>query len=652
MVRKLLVSTLTCLSFGSIANETSISDSLFELPLKDLLNIEVSIASVESESVMETPAIVSRYSRSDLESMGVSNLREMFNFVPGVNVQDSMPGWASVQIRGIDEVFNQKVLFLLDGVPYHQPSHSLIPMEGVPWESISHIEVIRGPGAVFHGSQASSGVINVITRKDTNNDSIALKLGSHQLVEGHTFLSKSLSDESSIYLAAEYRKEDGHVVNYQQNFGEGIFIEDEVNRKLEKKSLLAKYSNQDFSAMFQTFSDHTVGVNDVYTNLKTLQPFIVESNGYLIHVANTWSLDDLKVTSFADYNHYTFDLYINNALGPEVGALASKGKQDDKDYRYRLGASFAKEMTKQLDLVGGLELESRSVGAYSLAPEESPENPLVTLFDRSIVREMSAYGQFEYTASDWSFVLGARLTDNELNGQKVTPRVGLVYKIDERQSIKALYSTGFNSPNPTQTSIVLPGDVMGNSDLSAEVVKASDIAYSYSKENLLFVANLYYLEADGFIVRRYSEPDNAVSFFNEGNYIRSGAEFDLQHKTGDKTLFANLSYLREGHEEDFDDADAFRVPKLTMAVGASININDKQLIGGNLSYIGARRDLDSYTVVNLNYTLEIDNYAFSIVARNIFDDEIITPNNTAQNSLLNGYGEIGRNYQLVFKVGF
>ena len=54
----------------------------------------------------------------------------MFNFIPGVIVQDSLGGWAIVQIRGIDEVFNQKVLFLLDGVPYHQPSHSLIPMEG------------------------------------------------------------------------------------------------------------------------------------------------------------------------------------------------------------------------------------------------------------------------------------------------------------------------------------------------------------------------------------------------------------------------------------------------------------------------------------------------------------------------------------------
>ena len=56
-------------------------DSLFDLSLKDLLNVSVSVASTRSEEVIKTPAIVSRYNRIDLEKMGVSTLREMFNFI-------------------------------------------------------------------------------------------------------------------------------------------------------------------------------------------------------------------------------------------------------------------------------------------------------------------------------------------------------------------------------------------------------------------------------------------------------------------------------------------------------------------------------------------------------------------------------------------
>jgi len=158
-------------------------NDLLELDLEQLLKIKVSVASVGSESIKDTPAIVSRYERSDLEKMGISNLRDMFNFVPGVIVQHAITGMAAVQIRGIDEAFNQKVLFLLDGIPYHQPSHSLIPLDGIPWESISHIEVIRGPGTVFHGTQASGGVINVITRENPAKDTLLAKTGSHQLRE-------------------------------------------------------------------------------------------------------------------------------------------------------------------------------------------------------------------------------------------------------------------------------------------------------------------------------------------------------------------------------------------------------------------------------------------------------------------------------------
>jgi len=156
----LVVSLIILYLFSSTPAQSDELEALFDLSLEELLSVKVSVASEKPETVIETPAIVSRYNRVDLEKMGITTLREMFNFIPGVIVQYSMPGWATVQIRGIDEAFNQKVLFLLDGVPYHQPSHSLIPMEGVPWESISHVEVIRGPGAVFYDSQASGAASN------------------------------------------------------------------------------------------------------------------------------------------------------------------------------------------------------------------------------------------------------------------------------------------------------------------------------------------------------------------------------------------------------------------------------------------------------------------------------------------------------------
>ena len=614
--------------------------------MEELLNTRVTVASTKPETVIETPAIVSRYNRLDLENMGITTLREVFNFIPGVIVQDALGGWATVQIRGIDEVFNQKVLFLLDGVPYHQPSHSLIPMEGVPWESISHVEVIRGPGAVFYGTQASGGVFNVITRKDIGQSSASVKVGSNGLKEGSGYYSREHTDESAIYIAAEYRAEDGYTATYNEIFPTVGLVTNEVDRYLERQSGLIRYTNQEFSLFAQAFSDTTVGINDGVTGEDTLQPFTLATKGQLIHIENSWSSDNSKTIIFSDYNHYTLDIEIDNLFAPDVGLLATKDNNGKDDYRFRIGGSFAYNVDESLDLVAGIEHETRSIGDYRLYFLEDPSTPLATSLEQGKVDELSAYVQVDYNFREWRFLIGGRYTDNELSGQKTTPRAGIVYQIDEYQSLKTLYSTGFNSPNPTQTSIYAPGIVLGNEGLTAEIVSTFDIAYSFSKSNILFVANVYSLEAQDFIERRFSESLGVVSFVNEGNFKRHGAELDFQMASNKSKLFLNLAYQKEGNTIDFDDPAAFNTPKLTISLGANTNFGDIHSIGGDVSYIGPRHNLDGYSIVNINYTARLTHFDLYVVARNVLDEEILNPDISSQDSDLVAHGEEGANYQL------
>jgi len=630
-------------------------DSLFDLTLKELLNIKVSVASTASETVIETPAIVSRYDRIDLENMGVTTLREMFNFIPGVIVQDSLPGFASVQIRGIDETFNQKVLFLLDGVPYYQASHSMIPMDGIPWESISHVEVIRGPGTVLYGSQASGGVFNVITRKGTGENSAIFKIGKNDLREGSAYYNKALSDDSSIVIAAENRTEEGYRTTYNEVFTNTGLVTDDIDRYLERKSGLVRYSYKDFILQLQAFTSTTVGINDAATDENTLQPFILDNQSEFIHIENKWNTTNSQATLFSDYNQYTFDIRINNLFAPGKDALATKDNGGRDDYRFRFGGSFSYSMNESLDLVVGAEQETRSTGYYRFYLNDKPNDPLATLLEKGKVDEFSAYTQLDYRYDSWRFLIGGRFTDNERSGEKVTPRMAVVYKIDTRQSLKALYSTGFNSPNPTQTSLN-PTDesatIVGNESLTAEVVKTTDIAYSYAEDNVLFVFNVYYLEAVDFIIREFSDSTGTVSFFNEGNFNRKGAEVDFQMASRDSKVFANLAYQKEGNQADIDDPAAFNTPRLTMTVGANTNIGDSHSIGGNVSYIGARHNLDAYNIVNANYTARFTNFDLIAVVRNIFDEDILNPDNTTQNSDLVAQGEDGINAQLGIRVHF
>lgn len=651
-ITRLAASMVILCSLLCIPAQSDELDSLLNLSLEELLKVKVSVASTKSETVIETPAIVSRYNRVDLEKMGVTTLREMFNFIPGVIVQDSLPGWASVQIRGIDEAFNQKVLFLLDGVPYHQPSHSLIPMEGVPWESISHVEVIRGPGAVFYGTQASGGVFNVITRKDIGKSSASVKIGSNGLKEGSGYYNQEFSDQSALYIAGEYRAEDGYTAIYNEFFPNVGLVTDKVDRYLERQSGLLRYTNNEFSLILQAFSDSTIGINDAVTGESTLQPLTLDTQGQLVHIKNTWSTDNSTTTIFSDYNHYTFDIKIENIFSPGVHLLGTKDNDGKDDYRFRVGGSFAYDMSESLDLVVGVEHETRSIGDYRIYLLDDPSTPLATSLEKGKVDEFSAYAQVDYRYQKWRLLIGGRYTDNELSGQKITPRVAAVYTLDEHQSLKVLYSTGFNSPNPTQTSVYAPGNVIGNKALTAEVVNTFDLAYSYSRDNVLFVANIYSLEAEDFIERRFSEPDGAVSFFNEGSFNRQGAEIDFQMASLSSKLFVNLAYQKEGNKILLDDPRAFNTPRLTLSIGASTNFGDIHSIGGDISYIGARHNLDGYSIVNINYTARLSDVELFAVVRNILDVDILNPDISTQNSTLVAHGEEGGNAQLGVRVHF
>lgn len=137
-------------------------DSLYEMSLEALLSVKV--VTGRPQTVLNAPSVVSTLKVDELSDMGVDRLTDMLVFLPGIEVNAAGIGNSPLQIRGISDSFNQKVLFLLNGAPYWMPAHGDIPLNGIPLNSIEKIEVIRGPGSVRYGTNASAGVINIITR--------------------------------------------------------------------------------------------------------------------------------------------------------------------------------------------------------------------------------------------------------------------------------------------------------------------------------------------------------------------------------------------------------------------------------------------------------------------------------------------------------
>lgn len=147
------------------ANQQDI-DKLFSMSLEELMNVEVSTVSQKKENANKTTAVVSVITASQLEELGVHNVYEALSYLPGININETYMGYSVVTFRGVTPgLYNTKVLFMVNGHPVHERLFGSSHAEYIPIEIIKRIEVVKTPSSVLYGSNAISGVVNIITKR-------------------------------------------------------------------------------------------------------------------------------------------------------------------------------------------------------------------------------------------------------------------------------------------------------------------------------------------------------------------------------------------------------------------------------------------------------------------------------------------------------
>ena len=180
------ISFLYLLVVGSLfacnANADTAPSDLSQVPLEQLMQMNITTVSRGGQKLSRSPAAVFVITREMIRRSGASSIPELLRFAPGIEVaRISLTQWA-ITARGFNGQWANKLLVLVDGRTVYDPTFS-----GVHWDSqdmlledIERIEVIRGPGAVMWGANAVNGVINIITRssKDTQGGLLQLSAGN------------------------------------------------------------------------------------------------------------------------------------------------------------------------------------------------------------------------------------------------------------------------------------------------------------------------------------------------------------------------------------------------------------------------------------------------------------------------------------------
>lgn len=142
----------------------------------------------------ENPAVediaeVSVITAEDVKATNSHTIAEVLNYVPGVYVTTGRKAEADVSIRGFDQ---NKVLVLIDGIPYYETYYGKMDLSQVPAEIISKIVVTKGAASVLYGANAEAGVINIITKKggEKLSASLNMELGEKNAYRGSAFLAE------------------------------------------------------------------------------------------------------------------------------------------------------------------------------------------------------------------------------------------------------------------------------------------------------------------------------------------------------------------------------------------------------------------------------------------------------------------------------
>lgn len=173
-----LAGMLTSPAFAAETSEKLADDESMIVTAEQELKQQPGVSTITAEDIKKNPP--------------VNDLSDIIRKMPGVNLtgngaSGSRGNNRQIDIRGMGP---ENTLIMIDGVPVSSRNSVRYSWRGerdsrgdtnwVPAEMVERIEVIRGPAAARYGSGAAGGVVNIITKRPTNDWHGSLSLYTSQ----------------------------------------------------------------------------------------------------------------------------------------------------------------------------------------------------------------------------------------------------------------------------------------------------------------------------------------------------------------------------------------------------------------------------------------------------------------------------------------
>ena len=181
-MRNIILAIFGCL-FYSISLAQDIDSIWKNIDLDDVV-ITAQYAPTHSKNAVHQVKVLKA---KDIQAQGLNNLAEVLSNQLNLVVSIDLILGNGLKIQGIG---GENIQVMIDGVPVIGRTNGNIDLSQINMSNVERIEIIEGAMSAQYGSNASGGVINIITKKSQVNQ---FQIGSQNQYESIGIWNNSLS---------------------------------------------------------------------------------------------------------------------------------------------------------------------------------------------------------------------------------------------------------------------------------------------------------------------------------------------------------------------------------------------------------------------------------------------------------------------------
>lgn len=552
-------------------------------------------------------AIGSAYSiitSEDIQNRQALTVSDLLRTIPGIEIDRSGPIGTTTTLRMRGGESNH-TLVIIDGVVVNDESlGSIYNFSDLLTTDIERIEVIRGPQSALFGSEALSGVINIITKKGSGSTKITANL------EGGSFNSKKVGGSIS-----------GGTSQYDYKFSASKFNTEGTDIELVSDKDGYDNNRLAFKGGFKPNDKLVIESSLNHTNSK-----IEFDNCTLINT----STDNCETENDYTYaalqaTHNSFDYRWQNSFKTTAKFIDHENfanntqatAQSSKEYNIALQSSVFFESEALLDANHAFTL------AYEIESTENNSINFGTFGTTASVEQENLIHSFigEYRISFLERLhlsASGRHDDQSLYDEFTTYRTTAAFVIPETGSrLHGSYGTGFKNPTLGDTSSVFGTEFIGNPNLIPEKSKSWDIGIEQSLFNkrVIFDATYFNERLEDEVSTNFGTPANAFNL--AGISKRRGYELSLSVILTDKTdLSASHTYTDSTQDRNGTGTFTREVRRPPHIFSMNLNhtfYDDRANFNVGIHNNGDDLDTNSrlikeYTLVNVAASFDLNKY--------------------------------------------